>query len=137
MKHDPKKDTSFQNALQEILKSVVPFTPVAFEAPKLDLPPPEISEPDALKVKVLQKEGVWVSVEKFTDLRIRWFWAHCFPQDHEKGVVETARQAYCAVRDTPEAQRFLKENPASFERLHHALCQAAVSLQKQKRRLVT
>lgn len=131
MKFDPKADASFQKVLQEILKGVIPFTPTAVEVPKIDLLPCEASESHVSKANVPQK-GAWVSVEKFTDLRIHFFWAHCFPEDHEKGEPERAFQSYCAVRDTPEAQKFLKEHPASFERLHHALCEAAVSTRRQK-----
>lgn len=131
MKYDPKKDASFQNALQEILKGVVPLTPITLEVPKLDLPHVQL-----LPVEVSQKKGTWVSAEDFFLLRVQWFWAHCFPEDHEKGAAEAARQAYTAVRDTPEAQRFLEKNEASFTKLHHSLCKAAASLQKEKRQPV-
>lgn len=133
MSYDPKKDPSFQNVLQEILKGVVPLTPITLEAPKLNLPqvellPSEASRPNRAKVEVSQKKGTWVSAEDFLWLRVEWFWAHCFPEDHEKGAAEAARQAYGAVRDTPEAQRFLEKNEASFTKLHHSLCKAAASL---------
>ena len=113
MNFTPKNDASFQKALQEMLKGLVPVTPTVLEVPK--------------------KSSLWTSAEDFTDLRIQFFWTHCFPEDYAEEEPELAFQAYRAVRDTLEAQVFVEKNPLYFSKIHDALCRSAVSVKEARR----